>query len=261
LDDEPPPVTIDDDLLDNLAEQGIELGIDPATVPAELQPAFRELVNAAVQIADEITESSLEAEDLRLQREELSRQFTEEPDKILLTFAATNAEMFGQVVEHFQRMESDPDYKQRILEKLDAEARLAEASRREKLVNKREEQRIGKQLTHLTRTSARRFGVDTKLAEQYVGMAITAKGGQPLSRPEIDEVVRNLARRTASRQPVRRALTAEQAAAARTAPTAPVGDSPPAPPPESAGSRKGRPRSKIRELVANAAARVTQRDQ
>ncbi len=262
------PEEIDLSLVEALAEVGFELGIEPESVPVDLREAYNSILQSAVASAQRELDAVTEVESLRQERDALSRSFTEAPDKVLLTMAVTQPETFQKVMEVYNKMQEEPDYKAIVLRELDSEAKLQEVERRGNLLQYKEDMAEARLLTLDTQRTAARLGVDSTLAMEQVGAAIKANSGRPISRDLVEGIV---ARLVTGSSKVRKSLapktiqTPTQAVAAAAAPGAlpagvpvPATDTPPGGD-SYTGLKKGR-QSKIRGIVAAAASKFNLHD-
>jgi hypothetical protein len=252
-------VEITTELLDELADRGIELGIDPASVDEALRPAYQKLIEGAMNVADRYTQVDTEAAQLRMERDELSQKFENEPEKILLAMSVAKPEAFQQAVEIYNKMQQNPEYAEMVARELASEARVAEADRRDKLADYRARMDAGNRLKAECNRQAARLGVDPTLAAKQVALAITANDGNPIPVTDIRGILEPLA--GAGRKSVRQAVrTPEQQKAVQNAPQTPSSEGvAPEQGVESAPSR-GR-QSKFRGIIGNALRKGTASEQ
>lgn len=206
--------------LDALSEMGIELGVEPTSVPEDLKPAYMSLVDAAERVADRLVEVSQENSLLKTEKEDLMRTFQQEPEKVLLTLYFSHPEAFSKVAEVAARANEDQEYKELVLKDLRAELALREARRLETVVTAQQVERLANKITARTDAVAKKHGVDRDLARKLVALAIQENGGRPISLDRVDQVVTQHAKtQGVRRKPLQAGKSPQSVKAAKQAPT------------------------------------------
>lgn len=205
---------------------GVDLGISAKDVPPELLPAYQKLVQTASDMAQELVEQSLVATQQQQAVEDFRKKLEENPDRILLTIAATRPDIFQKAVETFTEMQNDPRAKDIVVRELQSEARLREAERREAALNQRDQRARAMRVVAETKRAARKYGVNYEIAEKVIAMAVEANQGQ-FDVTDVDSVVADL--RPAKPTAAPRLATPQKVAAAAAAPSKSVATATPAP--------------------------------
>jgi len=243
-----------------LSEAGIELGITYAEVPPELQPAYARLVQTTVDAAQTTLQQRFESAELVEQVKEFAQRLQDSPDKLLLSLAVRNPEAFRQAVEVFNEMQTDERVKNLVVRELQAEARLREAERKERVNAQTGQQGKIQRVIAATRRAAATYGVPFAAAENVVAMAIKGNGGD-IEITAVDQVVKEHAAALGrqGRQKVRLA-TPQKVAAAAAAPNQPAGNAAPPPQPGAETPSKGlqfaNPHSRFKNIIRTALAKT-----
>ncbi len=180
-----------------LQEIGIDLGVKRTDLPAEVQPAYDKLAQAALVAAESYSGKMNELTAAQLQVQQFAEKLSEDPAKVLLTLAVTSPDAFRSAVETFEEMETDPKTKDLVLRELQAEAKLAAAQRSEDMYRNAHIQTQVKQITNATRVAAERHNVDAGLAERMVALQIQANKGA-IEISTVDNIVAQLKPRNAA---------------------------------------------------------------
>lgn len=235
------------EVLAKLSELGVDLGVDPSSLPPEVLPAFNQLASTAVEAARKVIEEQIE---LNRQLEEV-KQFREKleknPDRLLLTLAVTHPDVFKKVAEYVNEMEQDPRIKESVIREINAEARLMEAERRERAMLEAQVLTKARQITAETRKQAARYGVSPKIAEQVVASVITNVGDIDLE--DVEEIVKEIA-------PVKKPIKKQKVVSKPQPKTAPAAMAPHA---KVEGALGGSPPPKgasLRDIIGGAIARI-----
>lgn len=238
-----------------LQEAGIELGIDTATLPVELHPAYERMTQAIADYTQEVLAERLEARNLTRQVEEFSQQLEKDPSKLLLSLAVTRPEAFEQAAKLFADMQQDARLRETVVRELQSEARLREAGRREAMFVEREKTQQARMVIAATKRASRMHNVPYETAEKVVALAVRANGGD-LEVSDVDGIVREL--RSLRPAPKPRVATTGKVDAVNKAPTNEVGTQTPA---TSKGLTEPVNREKqggtFRSLIRDAMSRIT----
>ncbi len=222
---EPPVETVPIEEIEGaLAEAGIDLGISAKDVPKELMPAYEKLLENAVEVAQNILSRELAASDARRQIEDFGKRLQEAPDKLMMALAVNQPEVFNKVSALIAEMNTDPRIKDSVLRELASEARLAEAQRRETLMEEQVKRTKANQVIAATKRAARQYSVDYNTAEKIVALAVQANGGD-LDVAEVDGIVQELTglnRARAAAVTAGKVITPAKAAAVKGAPAGPA---------------------------------------
>lgn len=240
-------------------EAALDLGVHPRDVPTELLPVFEKLVQNAVQIRASAEAERLQAAEQIEQVQEFARQLKESPDRLLLTLAVSNPEVFTQAIETFQEMQANPKMKDMVIRELTSEARLREAERKERVLNDSTYRDRAQRVITATQVSSRKHGVPFEVAEQIVASAITQNQGK-LEPGDVEAIVAKLATDLRAKNLIRkqapRVATPAKVAAAAAAPNTEVGaaKAPPAAQPStaSAGLTETTPHGRLRSIISRA---------
>lgn len=245
-------------------EAALDLGVSPAEINAELLPVFEKLVQSSIQLKQRAAAKESEAAEAVEQVQEFARQLKESPDRLLLSMALTQPEVFAKVVETFTEMQADPRIKALVERELTAEARLREAERKEKLYGQETIRTRTEKVVNATTIAARKHGVPYELAEQFVAAAITNANGE-FGPQNVEEVVTKLAKqiqaKAAPRKPAPRVATPAKVAATATAPTTSAAGATTPPPAAgertaSAGLKEATPHGRIMDIIKSAGKRL-----
>jgi len=244
-------------------EAALDLGVAPNDIPAELLPVFEKVVQASIQVKQQAAARESEAAEAVGQVQEFARQLKEQPDRLLLSMALTQPEVFAKVVETFTEMQNDPRIKDLVSRELAAEARLREAERRERLMGQESVRTRTEKVVNATQIASRKLGVPYELAEQFVAAAITNAQGE-FGPADVDGVVAKLAKQIQAKATVRkgapRVATPAKVAATAAAPTA-TNEGAGAPPASSenrasAGLKEASPHGRLMDIVRSAGKRL-----
>lgn len=245
-------------------EAALDLGISPSDVPADLLPVFEKIVQASVLTKQRAAAKESEANEAVEQVQEFARQLKEQPDRLLLTMALTQPDVFAKVVETFTEMQNDPRIKDLVGRELAAEARLREADRKERLIGQESVKTRTDKVINATNIAARKLNVPYELAESFVAAAITNAQGD-FGPGDVEAVVSKLAKQIQAkatfRKPAARVATPAKVAAAATAPTTSAAGAS-APPPASsertasAGLTEASPHGRLMGIIKSAGRRM-----
>lgn len=183
---------VDAETYEELLEMGVDLGVHPEDVPAELAPTYNQMAQAAMDQALDAKRSRLEAQEAQLQLQDFAETLEENPQQILVTMAAQDPDSFSQAVSTFERMQTDEEFRDMKLRELEAEAKLKAAERKEQARTQTTVQEQADRIRQHTHRAARQRGVDPETAEQFVAQAIRAQGGE-VGLDDVNEIVSNLA--------------------------------------------------------------------
>jgi hypothetical protein len=229
-------VEVTQELLDTLTEVGFDLPVDVESLraaPPEVQAVVLPVIGQMIQAANETLEAAVRVEELQSEKTALSTKMAEEGDKLILSLALAQPEMFKQVAEVFSRMEDDPGFKQMVINELNSEAKLAEAERREVSLDYRQRESKARQVTGVTRRAARMLGLDPTAALKHVATHIKATESKDIEISRIEPLLRELATTQGGKERVVLApratefATPEQQAAAAAAGPGSVADATP----------------------------------
>jgi hypothetical protein len=238
-----------------LKEADIDLGIAPSDVPVELQGVYMKLVEQAADLAQTSKAHQVEAAEANARIRDFAEKLEKQPDRVLLTMALNNPEIFSKVIETFQAMQQDEGIKNLVIRELQVEARLQEAERKESAVKEVDVRNKAQKVISATRKAARQYGVDVTAAEQIVALAVKANGGD-LDASKVGELVSQL--RAGPRKVAPKVVTPAKQAAVKQAPTQESGAA--APPVNQDGSKGLKisqgPHGRLRGLIDAAISRV-----
>jgi len=215
------------DVLETLTQWGIAVTTDE--IPADAYPVADKLLRS---IRDGVNPLIHEVEQSRIAQDEVEQfkqRLAQNPQSVLLTLAVTKPEVFGEVREIVERMESAPEFKESVLMRLDVEAREAKLQSQERRSTQQQMETKGRQATALVTAAARRHGVAVEHAERYVSAMVQAQGPDKFDLTTIDSLVAEL-RPAAPVKKAPKAVTPAAAAAARSAPPPAGTQQPPAAP-------------------------------
>lgn len=247
-----------------IEEAALDLGVHPRDVPVELLPAFEKMVQSTLEIRAAAQAERQEAMDQVEQVQEFARQLKESPDRLLLTLAVSNPEIFSAAIETFNEMQNNPKYKDMVVRELQSEARLREAERRERVFLDSAQRERATKVIHATKVASRKHGVPYEVAEQIVASTITANQGR-FEPAQVEGVVSKLATdlkaRGFTRTATPRVATPAKVAAQGTAPNSEVGGA--AAPPAaqgsntaSAGLTETTPHGRLRSIIRGVTSRM-----
>lgn len=250
------------DLETTLRDNGIDLGVKMEDFPADFQHVYVSMLQSAVGLVSEVTERDMEASQAIQQVSDFRKKLTEQPDKVLLAFALQFPDLYQKIADVNSRMAEDETYRQSVMRELEADARLAEAERKERLYAERDNMTKARRFTAETHRAAIKHGVDPALAEQVVALSIRANNGN-LDISAVDKIVADVGKKSPKRAaPKQRVVSAQQAEARKSAPSQPTPTSPP--PKSSPGLEEGVDRQRgggqFRSLVRDAFRKVTSVD-
>lgn len=246
-----------------IEEAALDLGVHPRDVPVELLPAFEKMVQSTLEIRAAAQAERMEAADQVEQVQEFARQLKESPDRLLLTLAVSNPEIFSAAIETFNEMQNNPKYKDMVVRELQSEARLREAERRERVFTDSAQRERANKVIHATKVASRKHGVPYEVAEQIVASTITANQGR-FEPAQVEGVVSKLAAdlkaKGFARSVTPRVATPAKVAAQSTAPNSEVGGA--AAPPAaqsttaSAGLTETTPHGRLRSIIRGVTSRM-----
>lgn len=237
-----------------LSEVGIELGVNSAELPLELVPAYEQLVYSTVDAIQDLIGQQVEAAQAIKAVQDFRERLDKAPEKVLLTLAVSQPEVFKEVIRIFGEMEAEPRIKEAVVRELQSEARLQEADRKEAALLQRDARLKGRAVAAATRRAATKHGVPVAVAERVVAAIVTGNGGN-LEVSDVDAIVADL--RSQPKTTQKRIVTPARAAATAAAPGSPAapGATPPGTATPSAGLQIN-PGSKIRQVIRNAFSRI-----
>jgi hypothetical protein len=192
------------------------------------------------------------------QVQEFAKQLQEHPDRLLLTLAVNNAEAFKQAVEVYNEMQENPRVRDLVLRELQAEARLREAERKERVYESDSQVNKAQRVVNATKIAVRKHNVPYEIAEKVVAAAITMKQGD-FGPADVDavvtEIAANLKGQGIGRKTAARIATPAKVAAAAKAPTGETIGSVPAAP-ASAGLTATTPHGRLKNIISGAFSRL-----
>lgn len=206
-----------DETFSRLQELGINLGMNPSEVPAELRPVFDRISNEALLAFESMQQRINEVEMARAEMRQFAEKLEKDPQKILLTMAITKPEQFQQAIQAYEEMQADERYRNMIVRELQAEAKLSAAERQQIVYEQRARNQKIQVVTKATHVAADKLGVDRELAERMVAMQIQANGGD-IDPRAVEGVVASLR----PKGPVQRTTTQQKVQQVKRAPNAPV---------------------------------------
>lgn len=214
-----------DETFSRLQELGINLGMSPSEIPAELRPVFDRISNEALLAFESMQQRVNEVEMARAEMRQFAEKLEKDPQKILLTMAITKPEQFQQAIQAYEEMQADERYRNMIIRELQAEAKLSAAERQQIVYEQRARNQKVQVVTKATHAAADKLGVDRELAERMVAMQIQANGGD-IDPRAVEGVVASLR----PKGPSPRTTTQQKMQQVKRAPNAPVeGTGKPAP--------------------------------
>lgn len=252
-----PESSFDESDYAELLEAGIDLGVKPSDVPADLMPAYNELVQSAIDQHSEAMEARLEAQEAQMQIADFAETLQENPQQVLTTMAVQSPDAFQEAMQTFERMQTDEEFRDMKIRELEADAKLKEA---ERLESARQEQRLeqkAERVRNRTRHVADRHGVDEEVAEQVVASAIIQNDGD-IGLSEVDEIVAGLAPAGSQTTEQPKQPETRQKEEQANKPVADKGASPEQTTEEAEESTSSRARGGLRNVLSRAADRVDQ---
>lgn len=247
-----------------IEEAALDLGVSPSDIPTDLLPIFERVVQGSVTVKQQAVAREAEANEQIQQVQEFARQLKEQPDRLLLSMALTQPDVFAKVVETFQEMQNDPRIKDLVGRELAAEARLREAERKERMIGQESVRTRTERVISAVNVASRRHGVPYELAEQFVAAAITNAQGE-FGPADVESVITKLATQIKAKATLRkiapRVATPAKIAATATAPTSSAAGAA-APPPASsertasAGLTEATPHGRLMGLIKSAGKRL-----
>jgi len=242
-----------------LSEAGIETGTTYAEVPEALRPVYARFIQTAVDVAQVTLQQRLDAAELSEQVKEFAQRLQESPDKLLLSIALKNPEAFQQAANVYAEMQTDERVRGLVIRELQAEARLREADRKEKVNTQAGQQVKVQRVIAATRRAATAYGLPFAAAESIVAKEIKANRGE-IDIATVEAVVKEHAEimGRVGRKGVRLATPATIAAAA-TVPNTPAGQVGPSgtlvTPGPSKGLQFASPQARLKSIIRNAVSR------
>lgn len=173
-----------------LEEVGLDVAM-PEEVPEELVPAYSALAKRVADMAKELIEQQVEARQAIENFNQFREQLEKSPDRVLLTLAVSHPEVFRQVGEVLNRMESDPTFKEAVIRELQSEVRLREADRKLRALTEQQLLAKARRVTAATRMYCERYGVSPRIAEEVIASVIERQGDIDLA--DVEEIVKELA--------------------------------------------------------------------
>lgn len=203
------------------AEALVAYGIEvPEVVPADFQDAYARLATSTLQVTREAEARVLEAQEQALHiaeqmKDMRARLSTPEGQKrLLLTLGLSAPELFREAQAVLDRVANDTEYAEVVRGRLEVEARMEAADRRERAVAAAQNQTRGRQIEDHTVRLAKRAGIDVDIAKEMVAARIIQNGQttgkRDISIKEVDDIVGSLAKRLGNGRPVAKAPAAQK---------------------------------------------------
>lgn len=196
--------------LAQFSELGIDLPFDIDDIPEDAEPYVADMAQSLLDVNRMAAEKMLEAQEATLQIKDFAEQFNspEGQQRVLMTLAMNNPEVFSQTIQTFQRMQEDPEFAELTRRELATQAREEALNRRETAMTQAQRARKATQVESRTSRLARRLGIDESFAKQQVANRILLNeaqhGERDISLQEVDEVLKDLATRQFTGQRVRK---------------------------------------------------------
>jgi len=251
-----------DEMYDELLSYGIDLGVPPSELGGDptIRKVYQQLADSVIGIVAESRTRVMQAEQSRLQVDEFMKKVETNPQDVLMLIALNNQEAFGQAVENWERIQTDPRERALVERELELRAR-DEALRRETTASQRQSaQQQAARIKALSARAANRYGVDEAIAQEFVARDMRANRQIP-DIARIESIVKNL-------KPKEKVMTPEQAKRVKQTPTQSLQTTEAAPrTPEDtsreispSGLIKGQP-VRLRDIVKSASKRYNQTTQ
>lgn len=199
-----------DEEIAQLEEMGIDLPMEPSEVPEQFRPVYNEMAQRLVDAHADAQAEVLQAQQQAVEMVEQVKGFAERlqteegQQRLLLSVALQSPENFESVVETVHRMAEDPEYKENVLRRLEAEVKMEAAERKERAVNQTQARSKAQKVEGRTERLANRYGIDSDFAKEQVAQRIllneAQNGRRDITLREVDEVMRSLARRMGTRK-------------------------------------------------------------
>lgn len=210
-----------------LTEMGLDIPSLPADATLEMQDMYNSLVQNVIDTQYTTQRHVLDAQEAILQMQDLKNMLSTEDgqQKMLLSMAMSNPELFGRASEIVERMSSDSDYAESVKRQMEADMRMQALERKEQAFAQTQIERRAKQVENHVVRQARRYGIDESMAKELVVSRIfrneSERGQRDITFEEIDQIVGGIAKRYGSR-PVKRPMQQTKEAQAPQRPAGPT---------------------------------------
>jgi len=238
---------------------GFGIAVETDGVPDDLRGPYGKLLEGVRSAVTPVFEQDELAKSQLQQIDAFKTRLDEKPESILLALMIDKPKAFKEVMEIAARAEEDEDYRKTVERGVELEAREAQVVAREIRHTQQQLEEKGRRAEVAVESAARRYGVDSAVADRMVAGMVEAQGAD-FKLSSIDGIVAQLKPRVAVPKPPPM-VTPDAARAAASVPTEPaVVDTPPAPPGTTSGldSEGGQPHRGgfLRSLIKQAGARV-----
>ncbi len=236
------PVITADDVADIAAEVGVPfqeavdrlealgIGVEHDNIPEDFHDRYGALLARITDAVEPVFAEQNKARDALDAVERFKTRMAENPKSALLALWAAKPDAFAEVATIAQAAADDPEYKTRVIREIDVEAREVNVDVRENQFTEQQLYEKGRRAAAITQTVAAQFGVDQKVAADYVASAVGSVGADVFDLNNIPVIIKQLRPMAPKAPAAPKTITPAQVVATAEAPKAPVvTDSPPVP--------------------------------
>lgn len=201
------PITFTPEDYAQMEAAGINLPVAPSEVPEGFQAIYAEIAQSVMDSHASSQQQVLDAQEaiLGIQAFKARLGTPEGQERMLLSMALNNPDIFAKAQETVVKMGEDPQYGESIRLQLEAQATLEAATRKEQAFENTQLEARGQQVEGRTVRLAQRLGVDATLAKNMVAHKImqneVATGKKAVTFQEVDAIVQELAKATRAAPP------------------------------------------------------------
>jgi hypothetical protein len=181
---------ITDEVYQELLNYGIDLGVPPSEVSADLRPAYEQMAASVVDVVTRARMRELEAQELEMQVKDFMGRIESNPKDVLMLIALNKAEAFQEALDIWERMQEDPKERAMVERELEVRAREEALKRRADAQQAQVNQQKASRIKALTKRAAAKHSVDYTVAAHWVANEVRTQGEPSAQR--IDEIVQQL---------------------------------------------------------------------